>query len=572
MLRRLHRAIVGLALLLSVGFIIGITIIPRIHNQNLLQEPSNAPHWLSNPFNSAENTSLSTPPPPLLEHPPLPSPPTTQEERFLSYSPHGDYLEQHEALRMAVRLAYETNRTVKAPPLRLAYGNSTWIHIPWSKLFDFSPLEQTFGIRIFDRPVAATTTSSPTESRETPLPTIEYEQAEYYERVEITHNSHLRNNAQQQKTKSKNPWFFMQWFQKGTGSAVNGHGRKLLDVVVDSSLPAPPKRIFTLSDLKKLESPYVHCNALGAWMFRKALEVKDQQQILNVAMTSTMLVRPDQLFPMRAAAETIVHALGGAGGFSGLTVHLNRMVPQEESDKWLYADGGDQLEGENSTTTMETRAAAARALMNRRRMNAIRDAAMELFSNMPIDQAVSAAMPVQASALRDYLDEHQERLKKQGSSEEQPLLDRRRLLDMCKDYRRHVDERFPIVYMMLHDEDEDNSSNATPTADPLLRENQEDVARILKPILDYFPCVFYRKDFYLWEMINASWAIESQLELAPKEVLDGDTLMSTQMVDYERLLSPLLDLLIAGQGYSFFEIPPSPLTRAVGWQLTGVDK
>ncbi|KAI8141181.1 hypothetical protein BJV82DRAFT_619572 [Fennellomyces sp. T-0311] len=447
-MRRFHRAIGGLSLLVLVGLVVSVTVIPRIQQH---QEQVSLSHWMSTAYNT--NSSLQLAPTP------TPSPP---REKFLSYSPHGDFLEQHEALRMAVRLAYETNRTVDAPALRLESGNNTWVQIPWSKLFDFGPLEQEFGIRIVDR------TQVPTE----------------YERVEISRTS---------RTTTPNSWFSLQWFK---------------------TPPPPPlvKRVFTLKDLKQLASPYLQCNALGTWMFRKALDAKEQQQYLNMALISTMLTRPDQLQPLTAAASAVVHELGGIGQFSGLTVHLDRMVPPVQ---FLEDD-----------TVVD------------RRSEAMSDVVLELFTGMPINQAVAAALPIQPSALRDYMQSGQ--------------LDRRRLLEACVDYRRNVDTRFPVVYMVINDHEP-----MEPSEHP----------EILKPLLEFFPCVFYKSDMYEWGVIDASWAIESRWALSVES-----NVTTMPMVDYEALLSPLLNLLIAGQGYSFFEVPPSPLTHAVSRQLVDLEK
>ncbi|KAI9270357.1 hypothetical protein BDA99DRAFT_501546 [Phascolomyces articulosus] len=575
MLRRIHRAIGGLALLVLVGLIISMTIIPRLHHNNIIIPPSSLSSSTSRVPNHLNDEASFFATTPLLY--------TSSNERFLSYSRHGDYFEQHESLRMAVRLAYETNRTIVAPPLRLVYNYNTSIHIPWSKLFDFNPLEKTFGIRIIDRPLPPPTSLSMTEEevqverqeREEKLP------IGFYERIEITHNTRL----QQQKTTNGNG-SMLQWFQTIIGINKNE------TTVTTSTSVTRARRIFALKELKEMQSTFVHCSGLGTWMFRKSLDAKDTQAQLNLALTTTMLTRPEGLLPMTQASHAVVQELGGMGQFSGLTIHMDRMVPHGQADEWLFANNNTNSDEQGQTYNVT----AAKMLMEQRQKDAMKDAALELFSSMPINQAVSAALPIQASPLRDYLDEQKirdQQRKQQVLSGTVPAeemdqqtslsLDRRRLLDVCKDYRKNVDPRFPVVYMMVQDDSNNKNKVAVDGTNLEVDMEQQSMGQekdmsILKPILEYFPCVFYKKDMYQWDILDASWAIESQLDLSEhiqiqENNIDSEVQVpSTQVIDFEQLLAPLLDLLISGQGYSFFEVPPSPLTRAVLWQLGGNDK
>ncbi|KAG2228196.1 hypothetical protein INT45_009243 [Circinella minor] len=474
---------------------------------------------------------------------------------------------------MAVRLAYETNRTVVAPPLRLVYDNDTRIQFPWSQLFDFKPIEEAFGIRVVDRPLPLPRSYDRLE--EDRVQKNEIWPAEYYERVDITQNERL------QQQKPVNDWSsssFMQWVQNITKS------------VVPPPVVPRTRSIFILEELKELENPYVHCHALSSWMFRKSLDAIDQQVQLNLALTTNMLTRPDKVVPMTNAAKAIVRELGGVGKFSGLTVHMDQMVPQGQADKWLFGDDNSDDDNEQGVGEEDKKynVTAASLLMKQRRKDAMKDAALELFSSMPINQAVSAALPIQPSPLRDYLEEQkthdQQQEKEESEQHTSTPLDRRRLLNVCKDYRRHIDSKFPVIYLMFNEK----SNKSTTIVDgndvdkqqqqqqqQIEQEEDHDDISVLKPILEYFPCVFYKKDMYQWGIIDGSWAIESQLHFAKhvqiqKNDIDSDgQVISTQVVDYEQLLAPLLDLLIAGQGYSFFEVPPSTMTREVLWQLAG---
>ena len=79
MLRRIHRAIAGLALLVLVGLIILITIIPRIQHQDIPASLLSSSSITNNNNRLLANNGSSF----------FTLPSTTPDEQFLSYSRHG---------------------------------------------------------------------------------------------------------------------------------------------------------------------------------------------------------------------------------------------------------------------------------------------------------------------------------------------------------------------------------------------------------------------------------------------------------------------------------------------------
>lgn len=399
-----------------------------------------------------------------------------------------DFAEQHEAFRNAIRIAYETKRTLIAPMLRLGRPYhwlpfhelakryeaqdkpllrpicaadakhwrrdlepcetiNDWTEIPWSSIFDLDGLSEAFGIKILERDrghgwgAEESTVSLSSGSRVMVVDPLTFQE---------------------------------------NGTAI--------DAQAGPGDQPPLKRYMSSRALRALDADLVQFGSLvSATRYRTG-----SQSALRQALTHTTFVTPNHMAAMTAAAVNITNALGGRNGYSTLYLHLKML--------------------NNNTNSGQ-----------RELMDAV---VLEIFGDIPINQAVSAAMPViQSSRLANVL--------KQGLDKDNN--NRRVLLDACVEYRRQVDRRYPIYYLVND-----------------LADNHTTVPELFEPLIKAFPCVFSKTDMYELGILDRSWASSVPFD--------------DPGVVYEDLLAPILDILVASKGYSFSEIPETLLTRFMSWQ------
>ncbi|KAI9250174.1 hypothetical protein BDA99DRAFT_541887 [Phascolomyces articulosus] len=433
-------------------------------------------------------------------------PPSTP--RYLSWFPHGDFTEQHESFRNAIRLAYDTKRIIIAPMLRLGkpypwlpfhqlaqryeaqdktilrricqtpdpaeqwrvelepcYSMNDWTEIPWSTLFDFTDLEAEFGIRII-------------------------------ERVRDHHwgvQESAINNNYIDTVDIVDPMSFA-----ANGSSVE-HGAQI--VQPPEPLTKQLKKYLDATQLANLDATYVQFGALSSAARYRTRNNKGQSA-LKRALNSRIFVTPNHLLPVTQTADQMVEALGGRRRFSSLHLNLAKFIALD-----ARLDTADE--------------AALSSVARKELMNAV---VLEIFGDIPINQAVSAAMPIlEPSRLAELLaGPHQ--------------VNRRQLLDACVEYRASIDPRYPINYLVNDIVD-----------DPMTRPD------LFGPLTETFPCTFSKADMRQWHIFDSAWAYH-----IPQ--------LSDPGVDYEALLAPIVDILMASNAYSFFEIPQTPLTRFMKWQ------
>lgn len=402
--------------------------------------------------------------------------------RYFSWLPHGEFAEQHEAFRNAIRIAYETKRIMVAPKLRLGHPYpwqpfdqlkrryeaqdkqvlrelcrsgredwrtqlepcetlDEWMEISWSSLFNLRALEEEFGVRVM----------------EWPNPAIPVDQG-----VVVDPMSYAAN-----------------------GSSIE-HGAIVMQPA--EPLTSPLKKYLSSNDLIALDAPFIQFGALSSAARYKTRHSKGQSA-LRRALNSRLFVTPDQLRPLSFAADQISEALGGRSHYSALHLNLRQQLERSEHSPQKVMEAS----------------------------------VMEIFGDIPINQAVSAAMLVQPSRLADMVNHT-------GSQE---------LLDACVEYRNTIDKRYPIYYLVND-----------VTDDP---KTQLD---LFGPLYRAFPCVFSKKDLMQWGRLNKDWAADIKEE-------EGDPRDTTK---YEDVLAPILDILVASRAYSFFEIPQTGLTRFMAWQ------
>ncbi|KAI8338116.1 hypothetical protein BC941DRAFT_502066 [Chlamydoabsidia padenii] len=435
-----------------------------------------------------------------------------QTQRFISYFPHGDLMDQVNSLRNGLRLALDTNRTLILPHLRLGtplndwvpfedmarryeaqdktqYSSActmpmcrdldSWTEIPWSTLFDLTFLKN-HSVNVverinFDWKHGGGWVDDPSYVVVDPLT--------YWE-----NGTHFNTHEKQPLVKQKTLW---NWMQQPSS---------------DDKMPLPleHRRISThyLQQLDK--TTLIQFGSLA-----QKTTIATSHSVEEVGLLDDLAKRlvPNRLTALNQAADSIIKVLGGSQGYTSFHLHLSTLIQREVS---LLQDGMDKEPVESSSATTLDSATFLEM------MNAI---VFELLGEIPISQALSASLPLQPSRLLDHLHDN-------DSADD-------KLLDVCIDYRKHVDPRYPIVYLV------------TDTAETPDRAS-------MAPLVKLFPCLFTRNDLQKWNPLPFGWS----------SVIPGAGMDDT-LVNYDVLLGPFLDILVADESYSFLEMPLTPLSMFI---------
>ncbi|CAO3691201.1 unnamed protein product [Rhizopus stolonifer] len=448
------------------------------------------------------------------------------QERYLSWFPHSDFPEQQECFRNGIRLALETNRTIIAPLLRInkAYpwmpfealakryeaqdkrslreacernqknwqtelepceDLNEWTEIPWSSLMDLEAIKRDFGVRIIERRQGHGwgIHESALDERIEPEDVAIVDVMSFRENGTDWEHVDPAMEALKQKKTSLFGW-------------IQNLGRS------EEILSEPLKYVFHEDQLKELDVKIIQFGALSS-AARYATPPSEIQLDLRRSMMRTHFNVPDQLERLSTQANKIVSALGGQFEYSTLILNLAQLVALDAragTIQYLEVDGKKQPM--TSTKGIEDLDDQAKKEL----MDAL---VLEIFGDIPINQAVSAAMPIKTSKLSSFLKGRKFPIKETS--------ERRQLLEACVDYHKHVEKRYP-VYFLISDMD-------------IAPESRPD---IFGPLLDMFPCTFSKQDMLNMGIQTENWS-NGQVGL-----LDN--------VDYEKLLQPLLNILVAGKG------------------------
>ncbi|KAG0175746.1 hypothetical protein DFQ28_003224 [Apophysomyces sp. BC1034] len=421
-----------------------------------------------------------------------------QGEKFLSYFPHGDYVQQHDQLRNAIRLALETNRTIIAPRLRMGSSYdwapfsllakhyeaqdktilrrlcqfdssdwrtelepcstlNDWTEINWSSLYDLELLRKRFKVQIVEREGYGWGT------HESWLGGVQPSDV-----VVVDATSFLSNGTKWEHEEVGDQWRmwnWMRWFEESDEEASLKLTEPLTTNVVRGDI------------LRAIDAKIIQFGALSSGL-RYPITPSKPMAALSRAMTRWAFVSPNQFKPAANTANNIINTLGGPSGYSSLHINVAQLVANTQED-------GMSLDQFNAD-------------MQKEMMDSV---VLEVFGDIPINQAVSAAMPLKPSPLLDFLHN--------GTV----VGDRRQLLEACIDYRRNIEQRYPIYYLV---------TDSPPETHPDL----------FKPLLEFFPCTFTMSDMIVWQVVNRTWT-ENQA--------------GSDQVDYDQLFLPIVEVLIAGK-------------------------
>ncbi|ORZ21316.1 hypothetical protein BCR42DRAFT_191256 [Absidia repens] len=476
--------------------------------------------------------------------------------KYLTWLPHGEFTDQHEAFRNAIRLGLELDRTVIAPMLRLgkplpwqpfdklaqAYSTSQtkqllrqkcttsttaiddhdcitmndWTEIPWSSFFDLKAISAEFGIPVIERLHGHGLGLEETaEDVREPITDV----------VVVDVLTFVENSTFIKQRQSQWHGFYSSDDNDSKGKWGGFLGRQVSQRIVNQpnqqqhqKQPTPLKTVIQAQQWDALaQRQYIQFGALSSTA-RYQVHSTIQQMDLRKALNRHLLVTPNQMAPLQQQADQVVTALGGEQHFSSLKLNFAKVIALDA-----------RMKHDMHGTTMETMDDLD-AQMQKELMDAV---VLEVFGDIPINQAVSAAMPVKSNSDLSLVLSQQQQQQQSSSS----YINRQKLLDACIDYRQNIEEQYPIYYLV-------SDHIPSPSSRP----------DIYGPLLSFFPCLFTKSDMKQWGKLDMSTWISSHPYLQDRGV------------DYEKMLDPMLDILIAGRGYSFFEVPHSPLTRFMGWQ------
>ncbi|KAI7897671.1 uncharacterized protein BX663DRAFT_556520 [Cokeromyces recurvatus] len=475
------------------------------------------------------------------------------EEKYLSWFPHSDFPEQQESFRNALRLALETKRTIIAPMLRInkiypwmpfedlakryeAQEKSTlkkacdnnqptwqtalepcetindWIEIPWSSIMDLEIIKREYGIRIIERTnghgwgVHESALESHIDPEDVAIIDVMSfkENGTDWEHIDPTEEA-LKLSKQSTLTR------FTNWIQSHFTPPAN------------EKLSQPLKFVLSVDRLHAIDAKIIQFGALNSAARYETTQNEIQSDLRKALMKSRFIV-PDQMAQLTAQSSKIIEVLGGRFQFSTLILNLSKLVAMDARAGTIQNMAVDSNQIDNRPPPgMED-------LNEKSRWDLMEAVVLELFGDIPINQAVSAAMPIKPSSTLAALLNSGFSTTNRTSPQ-----DRFQLLEACVDYHRHVEERYPVYYLI---NDMQIAAETRPD--------------IFGPLLEMFPCIFSKADMISWGIQTDSY-------------LSGQPGLIDTHINYEQLFQPLLDILIAQKGYSFFEIPTTPLTRFLNW-------
>ncbi|CAO3596725.1 unnamed protein product [Absidia cylindrospora] len=416
----------------------------------------------------------------------------------------------------AVNIPYSVNEeATNGLPLDISYCQhlDSWTDIPWSVLFDLSFLAR-HSVRVVERRTldwrnGGGWVNDDIDSLMIMDPLTFWENGTNFD----THE----NQPQQQplsasESKTRHWWHWI----KSTFHQQERH-------LSHHRLPLAHRFVSSLS-LQKLDARLIQFGSLA--QNSVILTSKSDEEVRLMDNVAKRMV-PNRLLSLKLAADNIVDMLGGSQGFTSFHLHLKTLIQREVS---LLQAGNELLMDEPDTATNATLSPDNNDGFQLdsdtflEMMNAI---VFELLGDIPINQAVSVALPIQPSRLQDYLTNNKNNDDNDGSQ----------LLDACVDYRKSVDRRYPVVYFVT--DDMDISDRAS-----------------LAPLLKFFPCLFTRNDLWKLNPVQPRWTSS----------LDNGVGMDDKLVDYDELLGPFLDILVADESYSLLEMPLTPLSTFIARQ------
>lgn len=386
------------------------------------------------------------------------------------FSDRNDFFQQWDAIRAGARLAYESNRTLLVPPLHLSIENDPksqqWIQIPWSKIYDLQRIKDKHGITMMDE-----------------------------------HNESIppAQLVQQMQKQSSETWSnrLRQWlFQTSSQQALASSSNHFEDDNTIATTGLSPLQIPHLQDFVALKDlQHVRFGQGMSFLVFRREYLSAEQRELDHALHSDLLLRPDGFQPIMLAANQIIQALGGSRHYDGLHIRFaeyNNMTMSDDEEDNEEDDGEDDgielLQSDNEISLND-------------------DVILELTSGLPINLAVSAALPVQEST-------------RLAAVLNQATPSKESLLSACIDYRRNTDNRFPVFYLV---------TDIDPADQPDL----------FAPFHRLFPCIFTKYDLRHHLNVDIPSLIDPYISARGNATTKDDILA---------LLQPIVDIIVGGRG------------------------
>ena len=360
-----------------------------------------------------------------------------------------------------------------------------WFEIPWSSIMDLETIKKEYGIKIIERThgYGWGVHESALGGNIHPDDVAVIDVMSYKENG--TNWEHF-DPEQDAKNKAKEAKL-SNWIQSHLASPK------------EEKLTQPLKFVLPVEQLLAINTKIIQFGALNS-AARYTTSTTDIQLELRKAMMKNRFNVPDQLAPLTKQSAGIVQALGGKFQYSTLILNLSKLVALDARAGTIQKPDSGKKESEDIGDV--------EALSKEAKSGLMEAVVLEIFGDIPINQAVSAAMPIKESKLATVL----------NTGLTHSAKDRRELLEACVDYHKNVETRFPVYYLM-------NDMGIAPETRP----------DIFSPLLKQFPCIFSTQDMKKWGIQTETWS-------------KGHPLLNDPSVNYEKLFQPLLDILIAGKG------------------------
>lgn len=375
-----------------------------------------------------------------------------------------------------------------------------WIDLPWSTFFDLKALKTQFKIRIIERVGHDWGVND--------ISHLEPEHVVVLDPTSFPSNGSDWETMDQLKQQEPKSSLFHRFFSKNDG--LSDEERNSL------KLTSALKNVIKSEQLMQMDQTYIQFGSL-VYGLRFLTSINKQQNALQKALRSNVFVSPNQFHAVNQVSQSIIKTLGGVGSYSSIHMTIEQLVKTELKNQRTINQENAEIEGTkfiDKTKFVNDNGIplAANELLNQLKpetqselMTAL---VRELNGDMPINQAISAALPLEDSLLRDLL------------SKSLPK-NRQSLLSACIEYRKAVDARYPIYYLS-NDVYEDINAHL----------------ELFGPMMDAFPCTFTKNDIYEWAIVDSNWA---------KQIYS----LTDPNIDYEKLLSPVLEILVASKGMYF---------------------
>lgn len=379
-----------------------------------------------------------------------------------------------------------------------------WIELPWSTFYNLDRLRKEFKLRIIERVY-----DHGWGSNDKLTPFIREEEVIVVDPTSFPSNGSDWESMGQTMVKSSSEGLFSRFFSV----KKNEEGESL-------KLKSGLKNVIRSEDLMGIEEKYIQFGSL-VYGLRFLTSLSPQQTALQQGIKDAgVFLIPDRFYAVNQVSQAIIETLGGEKKFNSIQLSFAQLVMTELINQMNMKRENALIEGQEFKDDTKFSFEDGRAyggkelldqLSSKGQTELMSAVVRELSGDMPINQAISAGLPLKESLLKELINS------KQPVSNS--IQSRHKLLLACIDYRKAVDARYPIYYLSNDVYNDDIYAHL----------------ELFGPMIKSFPCTFTKHDMYNWNKIDKDWVKKVSVFRDPD-------------VDYEKLISPIIDILVASKG------------------------